>query len=1068
MIIRGLLVCLLALSLFARADNCVLPTSSFTPLNDDDFLISVMRLNGRPVFDGLDVYKVNDRLLIPASLVSDALSLGWEINIPGSVISFEGSEAFCAFSLNFETTNTENTPSGLVWSADDFDIYIDIEFLPILLPVEYEFNFSLLHLNITSSELGYNDYADDTTIIPTFFKRETLSAERVIDDNYQLYTSPLLSYRLSAQKGSENQERLATNVNAGFDLLNHAANFRVSRTGDNSLHFLRFSRTFDDMASAVSNRGLTYEFGDIQLLGDNLVTSPNQSLGFVFHNGDTRGQRNFSKTTIEEFVLPGWRVQLFRNGQFIDEKFSDEQNKVLFEDVDTFYGANLFELKLYGPEGQQENRTQSVNVGEDQVQKGDIDFFVGASDRHYRLLDGEVSQTGLGKSAIAKLGIGLSNSTSVSGTVQRLWVDDSPESYFTASLDTQLAGSALNFSLTKQSSEGFASFVGWNGRIDDNVVFTLSNRYFNNFTSERYSDTVGLESETVARFNGQSERWGRFGWNGSVSFRSFSEREDQASLSLNLNNNLLGGTFSGGITVTDNTKQSVNGRLYYSKQLAEWQVASAWDFTPSEQFDTESFYVSLRWPYLLSQHRETRLQYRANGAQNIELQHQHNWGFDSINVGLGASIAEGGSWSVNLSFTGNINYNPYTRSLNLDRAAGAAAGRIDAFTFFDANRNNQFDDEESALEGVMFKGNSIWRDEKTNVDGRARLITNHQIQSVAIEPSSLPDPYMVAAYQRVDINTHSGGVSHISMPVHAVNDVEGTIYLVSSDNSRGAPNLLVNILNKDNEVVAQTRTESDGYFYISQLAPGEYKMSVDQDYLERNALFIDSEQLSFVAPEEGDAIFLDDIKLVKTTTPAVDPEQWKDMAIVDATIKYEIQIGIFRHARSIYEVIKHLTVAPTSMQYYRNHDLAMTYVTVGGFTDLTDANAYLNAIKAHPAFNNAFVSPISRYHGEQWRKESVYFDIQEKIESSTEAPSKNYSSVLCQLSAYYSLSSINPRILTAHPELLLVPNAQQDATFYRLLAPLNENNECDDKYVDHEYRQGPLKVNTASVMHTPR
>ena len=114
---------------------------------------------------------------------------------------------------------------------------------------------------------------------------------------------------------------------------------------------------------------------------------------------------------------------------------------------------------------------------------------------------------------------------------------------------------------------------------------------------------------------------------------------------------------------------------------------------------------------------------------------------------------------------------------------------------------------------------------------------------------------MVAAYQRVDINTHSGGVSHISMPVHAVNDVEGTIYLVSSDNSRGAPNLLVNILNEDNEVVAQTRTESDGYFYISQLAPGEYKMSVDQDYLERNALFIDSEQLSFVAPEEGDAIF---------------------------------------------------------------------------------------------------------------------------------------------------------------------------------------------------------------------
>ena len=142
----------------------------------------------------------------------------------------------------------------------------------------------------------------------------------------------------------------------------------------------------------------------------------------------------------------------------------------------------------------------------------------------------------------------------------------------------------------------------------------------------------------------------------------------------------------------------------------------------------------------------------------------------------------------------------------------------------------------------------------------------------------------------------------------------------------------------------------------------------------------------------------------------------------------------------------------------------MTYVTVNGFSSLSDANAFLSALQQHPAFAESFVSPVSRYTGEQWTKESVYYSIEERIETSTQAIKKQ-KYVLCQLAAYQSLSSMNPQILALHPELLLVPDSKTSPSFHRLLAPLNEDLQCVDRYLDNQYRTAPFKVNSTSVIH---
>ncbi len=1066
----------LCLTVFVSwAEPCPpISSTSRVALDEDQLLISVLRVNGRPLWDGFDVYPVGERYLVPASLFADALSLDWEVSMAQGSIQSEGSEDFCSFNHTFNQTLpilSNTRPDAFLWAADEFDIYIDTRMIAALLQIEQKFNYTLLQLNLTGRlplNSSTNASADNP---PLHFTPSVVPASKVVEDQYQLFTSPLVTYRLSKQDSASSDNRFSANINAGFDFLYHSANLRVSRVDDTSIHYLRFGKTLNENYQNTDNalNSFAYEFGDIQLQRDELVTRSGQSLGLIVHNGDTRQRRSFSSTSIEEFVLPGWRIQLFRNGQFIDEQFSNEENKVLFEDIETFYGANLFELKLYGPEGQQEVRTKTVNVGNNQLRQGKFDFLFGLTDNQFRLLDGQVSTTGVGKATVARLGYGLTDSATLSASVQRLWLEDGIASYVTAGINTQLFGSALKFEVSDQNTGGYGMFLGWNGRFSNSLNLNFSTRYFNNFYSDAYSQDDDIKYISSLRLNGKTEWLGRFGWNTSMTHRAYEFDDPQSALNVNLNDNFLGGTFASGFSVSNNSSAAVTGRLYYAKDVNGWNLSSAWNFIPSDRFSTDNFYVSMRWPQTLSQYRETRLRYRGDTDNALEIRHQHNWRFESLNIGLAASVMEGGDWSVNLSLTGNTNVNPYTQSLNFERSAGATAGRIDAFAYLDENRNLRQDTNEAPIEGVMFAGSSLWRDKSTDANGMVRLNTGARTQNLILKSDSLPDPYMLPAAGKVQVLTHPGGVNTAQFPVHTFNDVEGTIYVVGDSSSRGAAYVDIAIIDNTEQIVVKTRTESDGYFYVNAIPPGDYHIEIDNDYLIQQGLTIQSDALSFTAPAKGDSVFVDDILLARETALpnenlANHSATVQPVSSPDTTGKYEIQIGIFRHSRSIFEVMKHLPIAPESIQFHRNHSAGLTYVTVGRFDLFSEAKMILQKLNQHPTFSHAFISPSARFTGAHWRLEFILEDVQELIQNSLHRLESSSAERLCQLAAYQALSSINPTIFIQHPELMLLPNNNASPSFYRLVAPAASTSVCHDHYYGAEYRSGPYSVTRESLL----
>ena len=1051
-------VCLCLLFSAARAAACSVPDKwQRIDLPEDDLLISLLRLNGRPLVDGIDIYPYQDTFLVPVTVIENALKLGWQIDLSSAVISARQSDdGLCSFELNLGDLVSGD---GYVWSQDAFDLYLDVRAVALLIDAEQAYNFELLQLNLTSDVYYPGLKKAQQLTIPSFASPVEVVPARTVEDEYHTLTPPLVNYRLGTTLNSESDDRINASVNAAFDLLGHAANLRVNTNNESSRQFLRLSRNVEFTGDSSSGQGLTYELGDIQLRRDELINRSKQSLGVAFYSNSFNRTQSFTTTTIEEIVLPGWRAQLFRNGQFVAELLSDQDNRVLFEDVETFYGNNLFEIKLYGPEGQQETRTRNINVGNEQLGAGQFGYYLSASDDSRNFIDGDDIESPFSQRLDGSVTFGLTDELTLQGGIHRLSGLGVEQNYLSSSLIMSMAGAAIKAQVVSQEDAGQALFVGWQGELGNQLKLNLSGRYFDDFFSDAYTLEQGIESELLARLNGRVSWLGGTSWGLTLNHRGRKEADNSNIVSFRVNQNLMGGTFSSTLTHDDaREKGNLSHQMYYSKNIDGWQLSGALEWLLDENFEIDSLNANLRWPQKYNSYNETRLDYRPSREYKTELRHQYNWRHPAFNLALGGSINDGGEWTLNFSITGDIEYDPFDKGLNFYQPRGSSAANIRAFAYLDNNRNAVFDENDSPLSDVVIGGSPRWRTKSTGNQGHVQLTTNKREQPVKIESASLPDPYMQPVDDTVYVRTHKGGINTVSLPVVTFNDIEGAVYRVSDGQSRGASALRVSLVDESGQVVAQTDTEIDGYFYIDKVPPGDYQIQVDPEYLAFNNLTIINQPEVVNAPSLGDSIRINDLLLASESVA----EQGQATLAADAgealSKQYFVQLGVFKKSRSLFEVIKHLPVEHYDLNIFRDHNKALSYVVMGGFDSISAAQQALSEINHLAAFKQAFVVDGERYLASGLRKEAELKGIDELLHKShkhLKSLSQDY--VLCQLASYQSITSFDQRIVEQNPEVLLL-RRQVNGQRYYTLATIDAISpaQCQSDYQSLPFAKDPF------------
>jgi len=1090
------IVAVMAYLLFSSpllAANCEnLDDWSMAAIEEEALLISLLRVNGRPVSGGVEVYTYKNTYLIPVTALNQLLQLGWAIDNKTPRLASSANEEItdlCSFSIMLPRSQGQST---LFWAQDDYDIYIDIAALPNMFGGSAEYKFNLLQLDIVSNAefpgLG------SASAIPDLLARGTVIPDRIIADRYRPLTPALVNYRLTGDYDSEQSDGgLQVSGNAFFDVANHAMELRVNSSDNNTQQFLRFSKNLDISGDEGAKNLLRYEVGDIQLQSDELIHRSTQALGVSIFNFDPSYSRSFSQVTIEETVLPGWRAQLFRNNQFLQERFSDEQNRVVFEQVDTFHGTNLFEIKLYGPEGQKEVRNQTINVGKEQLTPGTINYSFNVSDAGKRFIDLDNPEARYDQNLSALLSYGLSQNITIEASMHSVRGLGQQQDYASSALYVNFANAALKTQWVKDLDAGNALFFGLNANIAKTLRTNFSARYFDGFESAAYPENRDIQAEIQLRLNGRVSWWEGVNWSSSIQHRSFNEREDSNVVSLSVSKNLVGGTLSSTLAYQD----ALRHRVFWSKNVSGWQISNSLEWLPEDEQEILSYYSVIRWPQQYSTYNQSRIEYRADREDKMLFTHLFNWRQDAFNFQFGGSISDGGEWTVNLGISGDIEYDMFEQQYNAYRPRGSVSN-IHALAYLDNNRNSIFDVGDDTLSDVVMSGNGHWRERRTDSQGLMQLPTGSRTQRIQIDEASLPDPYMVAVDKLVQVNTHRGGISWVQLPVVTVNDVEGAIYRSVKNSTRGVSSLVVQLLDAELEVVAETQTEIDGYFFFSRIPPGQYTLQLDAQYLESNDLTITNLPEFIDAPLEGDSIRLNDLVLIdRSPSPQLAAETIKkapitaepinqaslpakpvekaqliektplatEQSLKPATVEIDafyVQLGAFKNPATITEVLKSLPKAEYDFKIFRNSLTDLSYLVMGGYASEWEARLAVDMIKKRPEFSGAYVSKGSRYFSSGWsverdlsavdtykdkdkfKEEFKDMDIAESLLLShqvvEDAQSNSY---FCQLASYSSLTSITADVLNAEPVVHIVRRQVNNKRFFTIYTgPVTNPIEC--------------------------
>jgi hypothetical protein len=1037
---------------------------SLAAVEEESLLISLLRVNNRPVSPAFDVYPYKNTYLLSVTALNDLLQLGWIIDrkIPSLVLSEDdGIAGLCRFSIVLPSSKDKG---GLFWAQDDFDIYIDIAALPHMLGGSAEYKFSLLQLNI-QTDVDFPSLRGPA-VMPNLVARSKLLPDRIVADQYRLLTPPLVNYRFAGNYNSEQSEgRIVASGNAFFDLAHHATELRVNSNENNTQQFLRFSKNLDISGDEQAINFLRYEVGDIQLQSDELIYRSKQAFGVSIFNFDPNYSRSFSQVTIEETLLPGWRAQLFRNGQFLQESFSNEQNRVVFEQIDTFYGSNLFEIKLYGPEGQQDVRYQTINVGTEQLTPGALNYSFNVSDAGKRFIDTDKQEALYDQNLSALLSYGLSHNATIEASLHSLRGLEQQQDFVSSALYMNFTNSALKTQWVKDLDAGNALFIGLNTRFGKDLRANFNARYFNDFESDAYPESRDIRAEARLRLVGRTSWLEGVNWSSSLQHRSFNEQDDMNEVSVSLSKNLLGGTVSSSLSYNDaSPDQSFRHRVFWSKNISGWQISNSLEWLPADDQEILNYYSVVRWPQQYTQFNESRIEYRANLKDKMLFSHRFNWRQDSFNLQFGGSLTNGGEWTVNLGISGDIEYDMFEQQLNFYRPRGSVAN-IHAQAYLDNNRNSIFDAGDDPLSDVVMKGNFAWRQRRTDDEGNLQLATGTRNQSVQIDENSLPDPFMIPVDKLVLVNTHRGGINRVALPVVTFNDLEGAIYKSNENSSRGVNGLAVQLVDPELNVIAETRTEIDGYFFFSRIPPGQYTLQLDAEYLESNGLTIANLPKFIDAPTEGDSVRLNDVLLVDTEqTPLLAAEHNEKPNLVQMD-KFYVQLGAFKKPRSIIEVLKYLPTEEYDLRIFRNHLSGLSYVVMGGYPSQESARVAINKIKSVTQFTEAYVNNGSRYFSSGWSLEYALLDIAEHLQISHKvirgAPGNSY---FCQLASYSSLTSISAHVLNDVQVVHVARRQVNGKRFYTLYTgPVTNPNECQKSTVHQLTPEVPFALRSETL-----
>ena len=553
-----------------------------------------------------------------------------------------------------------------------------------------------------------------------------------------------------------------------------------------------------------------------------------------------------SATGISGNAPPGWDVELYRGSQFIESRTTGDDGFYHFDSVNLFRSNNNFRVMLYGPQGEIREQTVSIPVDPYRLSESGSAYDVSLSFDDTQLYRKEASDS--------------EKAPRLSAIYEKPVSDNSAVS---VGLTSGIRSSDLN---AKKESERIHTLHG-------GASTTIGPVLFNAGAALESTGEVGAELVARADYgkhqfrnelNLASDGFAGSG-NGDTSiledtltvtgpFPVTIGRNPRYNLSLNYGlktddsyGNVVAG-YSGAfgrVSLNQQFRYGTTGdagedSLYSETGLrgALWNTYIRGDVSYKLMPENEINDVTFNVQRPLRENLDFEVEHRREPENEFsENRLQLNWRAAAATISPSITRNSEGDTIAYLNTSFSAMRSPDGKIRFSNQVLGSS-GLLSARVFLDKNGNGTWEEGEDPIPDVTIVLPQNGGQTTTDKDGYARInhLQNFKRTDVYIQPDSLADPFWLPASKGMSILPRIGHVTEVNLPVVMGGQLEGNVFMKDNPSDDAghlhaellaARGVTLSLYNVAGEKTMTTRSEEDGYYIFSPVAPGDYMLVVD-------------------------------------------------------------------------------------------------------------------------------------------------------------------------------------------------------------------------------------------------
>jgi hypothetical protein len=232
--------------------------------------------------------------------------------------------------------------------------------------------------------------------------------------------------------------------------------------------------------------------------------------------------------------------------------------------------------------------------------------------------------------------------------------------------------------------------------------------------------------------------------------------------------------------------------------------------------------------------------------------------FRSINIGLryefpytmaGISMRKstGSDPALISSLSGSTLHDSRSGYTRLTNIPSVGRGGLIISSFVDLNNNGKKDKGEPKVSGLRFAIGGGYREEnKKDTSIVIRNLEAYNSFLVTIDKNSFDEIAWKIRLGVIKVEIGPNQFRELEIPITVFGEVSGTIYMQTTNGQKPLERILINIYNNNGNLVAQTLSETDGYYSYLGLAPGTFIIKPDPEQMQKLELQFQARELHII------------------------------------------------------------------------------------------------------------------------------------------------------------------------------------------------------------------------------